>query len=180
MDNIVKISIRSLYKVFGAQPQAALEHVMAGMSKTELLEKYHHVIGLRDINVDMHNGKVTVIMGLSGSGKSTLIRHFNRLIEPTAGQVEVDGEDVLGYGEEDLRNLRRSVMSMVFQRFALLPHRTVVENAATTLKVRGIGKSDYLAEAQKCWIAWAWKDTAIATRTSSPAACSSVSASPGH
>ncbi len=151
MDDTIKISIRNLYKVFGEQPQAALEHVMAGMSKTELLEKHYHVLGLRDINVDMHAGKVTVIMGLSGSGKSTLIRHFNRLIEPTAGEVKVDDNNVLIYGEEDLRNLRRSVMSMVFQRFALLPHRTVVENAATTLKVRGVGKSDYLAEAKK-WL----------------------------
>ncbi len=151
MDDTIKISIRNLYKVFGEQPQAALEHVMAGMSKKELLDKHRHVLGLRDINVDMHAGKVTVIMGLSGSGKSTLIRHFNRLIEPTAGEVKVDGENVLVYNEEDLRNLRRSVMSMVFQRFALLPHRTVVENAATTLKVRGVGKSDYLAEAQK-WL----------------------------
>ncbi len=151
MDEPVKISIRNLYKVFGPEPQAALEHVMAGMGKTELLEKHHHVLGLRDINVDMRDGEVTVIMGLSGSGKSTLIRHFNRLIEPTAGQVEVDDENVLAYDEEALRNLRRSMMSMVFQRFALLPHRTVIENAATSLKVRGIGKSEYLAEAQK-WL----------------------------
>ncbi len=151
MDDSVKISIRNLYKVFGPAPQAALERVTAGMGKTELLEKHHHVLGLRDINVDMRDGEVTVIMGLSGSGKSTLIRHFNRLIEPTTGQVEVDGEDVLGYGEEELRNLRRSIMSMVFQRFALLPHRTVTENAATSLKVRGIDKSEYLAEAQK-WL----------------------------
>lgn len=151
MDGPVKISIRNLYKVFGEQPQAALEHVMAGMGKTELLEQHQHVLGLRDINVDMLDGMVTVIMGLSGSGKSTLIRHLNRLIEPTAGEVMVDGADVLAYGEEELRNLRRSLMSMVFQRFALLPHRTVVENAATSLKVRGVGKSEYLVEAHK-WL----------------------------
>ena len=151
MDGPVKISIRNLYKVFGEQPQVALEHVMAGMGKTELLEQHQHVLGLRHINVDMLDGMVTVIMGLSGSGKSTLIRHLNRLIEPTAGEVMVDGADVLAYGEEELRNLRRSLMSMVFQRFALLPHRTVVENAATSLKVRGVGKSEYLVEAHK-WL----------------------------
>ena len=151
MEGPVKISIRNLYKVFGEQPQAALEHVMAGMGKTELLEQHQHVLGLRDIDVDMLDGMVTVIMGLSGSGKSTLIRHLNRLIEPTAGEVMVDGADVLAYGEEELRNLRRSLMSMVFQRFALLPHRTVVENAATSLKVRGVGKSEYLVEAHK-WL----------------------------
>ncbi len=151
MTDAVKISIRNLYKVFGEQPQAVLEHVLAGISKTELLEKHHHVLGLREINVDMLDGKVTVIMGLSGSGKSTLIRHLNRLIEPTDGQIVVDGADVLAYGEEELRNLRRSVMSMVFQRFALLPHRTVVDNAATSLKVRGVNRTEYLSEANK-WL----------------------------
>ena len=95
----------------------------------------------------MQEGEITVIMGLSGSGKSTLIRHLNRLIEPTAGQVEVDGEDVLAYGEQQLRQLRRETMSMVFQKFALLPHRTVAANAATTLQVRGVAKQEYLAEA---------------------------------
>ena len=151
MDDAVKISIRDLYKVFGEQPETALERVIAGIGKTELLEKHQHVLGLREINVDMLDGKVTVIMGLSGSGKSTLIRHLNRLIEPTAGQVMVDGADVLAYGEEELRNLRRSVMSMVFQRFALLPHRTVVDNAATSLKVRGVARSEYLDEAHR-WL----------------------------
>ncbi len=151
MADTVKISIRNLYKVFGVDPQGALPHVMAGMSKEELLEQHQHVLGLQDINVDMHDSKVTVIMGLSGSGKSTLIRHLNRLIEPTAGEVRVDGEDVLAYGREALRNLRRSVMSMVFQRFALFPHRTIAENAAISLKVRGVGKSEYLAQAYK-WL----------------------------
>ncbi len=151
MNDTVKISIRNLYKVFGTEPQAVLPHVLDGMDKEELLEKHHHVLGLRDINVAMHDGQVTVIMGLSGSGKSTLIRHLNRLIEPTAGEVQVDGDDVLAYDEGALRNLRRSVMSMVFQRFALLPHRTVAENAATSLKVRGVAKSEYLAEAHK-WL----------------------------
>ena len=82
----VKISIRNLYKIFGSDPQRALEHVRAGMGKPELMEKHGHVLGLQDINVDMRGGDITVIMGLSGSGKSTLIRHLNRLIEPTAGR----------------------------------------------------------------------------------------------
>jgi len=151
MSDKVKISIRGLYKIFGAEPQAALEHVLQGTGKEELLARHNHVLGLRDINVDMREGEITVIMGLSGSGKSTLIRHLNRLIEPTAGQIEVDGEDVLAYGEEKLRRLRREGMSMVFQKFALLPHRTVAENAGTTLNVRGVARKDYLAEAQK-WL----------------------------
>ncbi len=151
MTDQIKISIRNLYKVFGANPKAALAQVLAGAGKAELLERHGHVLGLQDINVDMREGEITVIMGLSGSGKSTLIRHINRLIEPTAGRVEVDGRDVLGYGDEELRRLRREVMSMVFQKFALLPHRTVAENAGTTLKVRGVRHRDYIAEAHK-WL----------------------------
>ncbi|MCP5087786.1 MAG: glycine betaine/L-proline ABC transporter ATP-binding protein [Rhodobacteraceae bacterium] len=151
MTDNVKISIRNLYKIFGADPKAALQHVLDGTSKPDLLKEHGHVLGLRDINVDIREGDITVIMGLSGSGKSTLIRHLNRLIEPTAGQVDVDGEDVLAYGEEKLRNLRRQIMSMVFQKFALLPHRTVAENAGTTLGVRGVSKREYLVEADK-WL----------------------------
>ncbi len=151
MSKKIKISISKLYKIFGQDPKAALEHVLAGTGKSELLAKHEHVLGLQDINVDMQEGEITVIMGLSGSGKSTLIRHLNRLIEPTSGKVEVDGRDVLGYNEEELRNLRRETMSMVFQKFALLPHRTVAENAGTTLKVRGVPRATYLAEAAK-WL----------------------------
>ena len=151
MKKNIKISIRNLYKIFGPNPKEALEHVYNGTSKTDLLKNHGHVLGLKDINVDMIEGEITVIMGLSGSGKSTLIRHLNRLIEPTAGKVEVDGDDVLDYSEDKLRKLRREVMSMVFQKFALLPHRTVAENAGTTLAVRGVSKSEYLPEAAK-WL----------------------------
>jgi len=151
MSDNVKVSIRNLYKIFGADPQQALEHVLAGTSKADLLNQHGHVLGLKDINVDVKEGEITVIMGLSGSGKSTLIRHLNRLIEPTSGEVLVDGENVLDYGEEQLRNLRRQAMSMVFQKFALLPHRTVAENAGTTLDVRGVAKAEYLKEADK-WL----------------------------
>ena len=151
MADKVKIAIRSLYKIFGDDPEAALERVRAGVGKTELLERHGHVLGLHDIDIDMRESDITVIMGLSGSGKSTLIRHLNRLIEPTSGEVEVDGEDVLAYDEERLRTLRRESMSMVFQKFALLPHRTVAENAGTTLQVRGVRQKDYLAEAWK-WL----------------------------
>ncbi|NBS24531.1 MAG: ATP-binding cassette domain-containing protein [Altererythrobacter sp.] len=151
MSDNVKVSIRKLYKIFGANPKEALEYVLDGRSKADLLKMNGHVLGLRDINVDMREGEITVIMGLSGSGKSTLIRHLNRLIEPTSGEVRVDGEDVLAYGVEKLRDMRRQVMSMVFQKFALLPHRTVAENAGTTLGVRGVSKREYLAEADK-WL----------------------------
>lgn len=151
MTKKVKISIRKLFKIFGAHPQAALDHVRNGTGKAELLESYGHVLGLNDINIDMRGCEITVVMGLSGSGKSTLVRHLNRLIEPTSGTIEVDGEDVLSYGEARLRKMRREVMSMVFQKFALFPHRTVAQNAATTLAVRGFPKPGLLAEAEK-WL----------------------------
>ncbi|QIE43001.1 ATP-binding cassette domain-containing protein (plasmid) [Rhodobacteraceae bacterium SC52] len=131
------ISIKGLYKIFGKDPQSVIDLVKNGMGKDELLERHGHVLGLRDINIDMSPGKITVIMGLSGSGKSTLIRHLNRLIDPTAGEVIVAGEDVLTYDEARLRTLRRETMSMVFQKFALMPHRTVLQNAGMSRIVRG-------------------------------------------
>ncbi|WP_433963164.1 ATP-binding cassette domain-containing protein [Roseitalea porphyridii] len=151
MSEDAKIRIRDLYKIFGEDPQTALEAVKGGMGKPELLRETNHVLGLCDINVDIKDGLTTVIMGLSGSGKSTLIRHLNRLIEPTAGQVLVDGEDILEYGPSQLRDLRRRRMSMVFQKFALLPHRTVLENAALALAVSGVERGDYEKEANK-WL----------------------------
>jgi glycine betaine/proline transport system ATP-binding protein len=132
-----KVSIRALYKIFGPNDAAMVEHVRAGMDKATLLDSYGHVLGLQDINVDMQAGEITVIMGLSGSGKSTLIRHLNRLIEPTAGEILIDGTDVMKLGPSALRDMRRRKMSMVFQKFALLPHKTVLENATMPLSVMG-------------------------------------------
>ncbi|MFT6022733.1 MAG: glycine betaine/proline transport system ATP-binding protein [Ascidiaceihabitans sp.] len=146
-----KVSLRGLYKIFGANGKAALEHVQGGMGKEELLVQHKHVLGLQDINVDMQAGEITVVMGLSGSGKSTLIRHLNRLIEPTAGEILVDGVDVMQLNESGLRELRQSRMSMVFQKFALLPHRSVIQNAAMSLAVRGKDEATQMREAQK-WL----------------------------
>ena len=147
-----KVSIRSLYKIFGPRDGDMMDFVRRGMGKAELLDQHKHVLGLQDINVDMQAGEITVVMGLSGSGKSTLIRHLNRLIEPTAGEVLIDGEDVLKLNENDLRDLRRKKMSMVFQKFALLPHRTVIENAMMPLLVQNIDPAVAAKEAQK-WLA---------------------------
>jgi glycine betaine/proline transport system ATP-binding protein len=147
-----KVSIRSLYKIFGPRDGDMMDFVRRGMGKAELLDQHKHVLGLQDINVDMQAGEITVVMGLSGSGKSTLIRHLNRLIEPTAGEVLIDGEDVLKLNENDLRDLRRKKMSMVFQKFALLPHRTVIENAMMPLLVQDIDPAVAAKEAQK-WLA---------------------------
>ena len=150
-DTQTKVSIRGLYKIFGSDPKSVLQQAIDGVSKTDLLEKHGYVLGLKDINVDMAEGEITVIMGLSGSGKSTLIRHLNLLIEPTGGEVLVDGIDVTTLSEDELRNLRQTGMSMVFQKFALLPHKTVLQNAGLALRVRGQSDEAADEEAQK-WL----------------------------
>jgi len=146
-----KVVIRDLFKIFGNDPKMGLEQVRKGVDKSDLLEHHGQVLGLRDINVEMGEGQITVIMGLSGSGKSTLIRHLNRLIEPTAGEILVDGVDVMSYNKTQLRELRQSQMSMVFQKFALLPHRSVAENAGMAMRIRGDNEDDINAEALK-WL----------------------------
>ncbi len=146
-----KVRIKNLYKIFGPRAKAMVPHVEAGMGKPELLEKHGHVLGLNDINLDIPARKVQVIMGLSGSGKSTLIRHINRLIEPTAGQMIVDGEDVLAMRDKALRKFRREKASMVFQKFALLPHRSVADNVAYGLDIQNVTEGDAKARSQK-WI----------------------------
>ena len=135
-----KIQIKNLYKIFGNNAAGVMDLVNDGISKQELLEDHGHVLGLRDINIDVPEKCIRVIMGLSGSGKSTLIRHINRLIEPTSGEVLVGGEDVLAMSDEELKNFRRSKASMVFQKFALLPHRTVIENVGYGLQIQKISE----------------------------------------
>ena len=146
-----KIVVEQLYKIFGPTPADALARVKAGVSKQSLLTDYGHVLGLSDINLTIADQEIFVIMGLSGSGKSTLIRHFNRLIEPTEGALSVDGEDVLGLSRHDLEVFRRQKMSMVFQRFGLLPHRTVLQNVGYGLAVQNFGKTDVYHRAMQ-WI----------------------------
>ncbi len=131
-----RIAIQQVYKIFGPDPAGVLDRVKGGIGKQELLEETGHTIGIRDVSLDIAVGEIFVVMGLSGSGKSTLIRHINRLIEPTDGSILVDGEDVLRLDAGALRHLRRYRMSMVFQRFALLPHKTVLENVMSGLRIR--------------------------------------------
>jgi glycine betaine/proline transport system ATP-binding protein len=145
------VSMRGLYKIFGARGKDVLHHVQDGMGKEELLARHGHVLGLNNINVDMQAGEITVVMGLSGSGKSTLIRHLNRLIEPTVGEIIVQGEDVMGLSENGLRKARQEKMSMVFQKFALLPHKTILKNAGMPLSVRGKDEATCDKEATK-WL----------------------------
>jgi len=136
------ISIKNLYKIFGKNDKKVLQEVKAGKSKETILAETGHTVGLADINLDIYPGEIFVIMGLSGSGKSTLIRHFNRLIDPTAGEIIVAGEDVMKLNDKELQNFRRNKMSMVFQRFGLMPHRTVIQNIAYGLQVQGVPKKD--------------------------------------
>lgn len=145
------IKIRNLYKIFGPDAASHVEAVKNGLTKTELIERFGHVLGLKDINLEMPAGCIQVIMGLSGSGKSTLIRHINRLIDPTAGEVLVNGVDVVKMNQTDLREFRRLQTAMVFQKFALLPHRNVVENTVYGLEVQGVSRSKSIEIAMR-WI----------------------------
>lgn len=147
----IAISIRNLFKIFGNDPSSILPMLYDGIDKAEIQSKTGHVIGLNNINVDMLSGKITVIMGLSGSGKSTLIRHINRLIEPTAGEVLLDGNNILELDAIGFRKLRQTRMSMVFQKFALLPHRTVLENSMLAPMVRNEDKVKAEKEARN-WL----------------------------
>lgn len=135
-----KISCRHIWKIFGPSPDSIQKELEAGLSRSEILEKTGHVIGVRDVSFDVQEGEIFVVMGLSGSGKSTLIRCLSRLIEPTRGEVILDGRNVVAMSQEELRDVRRRQMSMVFQRFGLFPHRRVIDNAAYGLEIQGIGR----------------------------------------
>ena len=145
------ITIRGLYKLFGPNPSRHVDAVRDGMTKTELQEQHGHVLGLKDINLDMPAGSIQVVMGLSGSGKSTLIRHINRLIDPTVGEVIVGDDDVCKMNTSALRRFRRHQTAMVFQKFALLPHRTVISNVVYGLEIQGVDKSEQQQRAKR-WI----------------------------
>ncbi|RTE66774.1 glycine betaine/L-proline ABC transporter ATP-binding protein [Amphritea opalescens] len=146
------IKIEGLYKLFGNNPKKYMPLVHEGKSKDEILAETGHTLGLKDINLTINKGEIFVIMGLSGSGKSTLIRHFNRLIDPTEGVIEVEGTDVMKLGPKELEQFRRHKMSMVFQRFGLLPHKSVVDNVAYGLSIQGVSKAESKAKATE-WLA---------------------------
>lgn len=145
------IEISGLYKVFGRKPKEVMKRVKAGETKDQILAETDHTVGLKDINLSIEKGEIFVIMGLSGSGKSTLIRHFNRLIDPTEGKIMVEGIDVMSLNTKELEEFRRNKMSMVFQRFGLMPHRTVIENVAYGLEIKGMPKDERLAKANE-WL----------------------------
>ena len=146
-----KIVVKNVYKIFGNRAKDALAMVQQNQSKDQVLAQTGCVVGVNDLSLSIGSGEIFVIMGLSGSGKSTLVRHFNRLIDPTSGEILVDGENILTYDMEALRTFRRHKISMVFQSFGLLPHKTVMDNVAYGLTVRGESKAQ-CAERSQHWI----------------------------
>ena len=143
------VSCRNVWKVYGPNADRIVGSPDASLSRQELLEKTGCVAAVRDVSFDVTEGEVFVVMGLSGSGKSTLVRMINRLHDPTAGQVLIDGEDVVQLDDERLREIRRKKISMVFQHFGLFPHRRIVENVAFGLEVQGIDKDERNAKADE-------------------------------
>ncbi|MDR5659041.1 glycine betaine/L-proline ABC transporter ATP-binding protein [Serpentinicella sp. ANB-PHB4] len=137
-----KLKVENLVKIFGDHPQKALKLLDEGYSKNEIHEKTKQTVGINKANFEVNEGEIFVIMGLSGSGKSTLIRCINRLIKSTSGSIYLDGEDITKMDKESLREVRRKKLGMVFQRFALFPHKTVLENVAYGLEIQGLDKSE--------------------------------------
>jgi glycine betaine/proline transport system ATP-binding protein len=138
----VSLTIRNVWKIFGGKPERALAMAEAGAARAEILRETGSTVGVRDVSFDVARGETFVVMGLSGSGKSTLVRCVARLNDVTSGQVLLDGQDLTAMGEDDLREVRRRKLSMVFQHFGLFPHRRVIDNVAYGLEVQGMAKVD--------------------------------------
>ena len=144
------IQIQNVWKIFGNNSKEALDAIQnKNISKQEALEKYNSVIGVSDVSFNVNKGEIFCVMGLSGSGKSTLVRHINRLLEPTSGKIFINNQDVMQFDKDSLQELRNKKIGMVFQNFALMPHRSVLDNIAMPLEIRGVSKNDRLDEANK-------------------------------
>ncbi|MEO0829969.1 MAG: betaine/proline/choline family ABC transporter ATP-binding protein [Pseudomonadota bacterium] len=145
-DTVIEVS--NVWKIFGANPEAALSAIHERqLTKAEVLSEFNAVVGVADVCLSVRRGEIFCVMGLSGSGKSTLVRHFNRLLEPTAGTIEIEGTDVTALGTKDLQTFRNSKIGMVFQNFALLPHRSVLDNVAMPLEIRHVSKNERMRQA---------------------------------
>ena len=145
-----EINIQNVWKIFGNNNSDALDAIQnKNISKQEALEKFNSVIGVSDVSFDVRPGEIFCVMGLSGSGKSTLVRHINRLLEPTSGKILIDGQDVMQLEKEKLQDFRNKKIGMVFQNFALMPHRSVIDNIAMPLEIRGINKNKRYDQANK-------------------------------
>lgn len=145
-DRVIEIS--NVWKIFGGRPQLALKAIQErGLTKAEVLAEFNAVVGVADVSLSVNRGEIFCIMGLSGSGKSTLVRHFNRLLEPTSGKIEIEGTDVMALGAKELQSFRNSKIGMVFQNFALMPHRSVLDNVAMPLEIRQVAKNERMRQA---------------------------------
>ena len=144
-----KIVCNNIWKVFGAHPERTLASLDRSLSRAQVQEQTGHVVAVKDVSFSVNTGECFVVMGLSGSGKSTLVRCISRLIEPTVGEVLIDGQDVTKMGKAELLDLRRRKMAMVFQHFGLFPHRKVIDNISYGLEVRGMNKTDRTAKAME-------------------------------
>ncbi|MER1708459.1 glycine betaine/L-proline ABC transporter ATP-binding protein ProV [Proteus mirabilis] len=138
----IKLEVKNLYKIFGEHPKRAFELLESGMNKDQIFDKTGLTVGVQNANLAIEEGEIFVIMGLSGSGKSTLVRLLNRLIDPTKGEVLIDGENITTMSDKDLRQVRRKKISMVFQSFALMPHMNVLDNTAFGMELAGISKEE--------------------------------------
>ena len=147
--NSHQIVVERLWKVFGNNPSVALEAGNAEKSREEIQTEFGQVVALRNVSFQVQKGETFVVMGLSGSGKSTLVRCLIRLIESTSGNIIIDDQNVTSLDEKELRDFRRSKVSMVFQNFGLLPHRNVIDNACYGLEVKGLSKKDRYERAQR-------------------------------
>lgn len=148
MENDTVVKISNVWKIFGNRAGEALEAVQTrGLSKAEVLTEFNAVVGVADVSLSVNRGEIFCIMGLSGSGKSTLVRHFNRLLEPTAGKIEIEGIDVMALGTRELQKFRNQTIGMVFQNFALMPHRSVLDNVAMPLEIRKVPKNERMRQA---------------------------------
>ncbi len=142
------IDVTDVWKIFGDRPEAALQAIRdRGLTKAEVLGEFNAVVGVADVSLSVRRGEIFCIMGLSGSGKSTLVRHFNRLLEPTAGRIEIEGVDVTALKPKELQRFRNHKIGMVFQNFALMPHRSVLDNVAMPLEIRQVAKNERMRQA---------------------------------
>ena len=150
MESDIQIEIKGVWKIFGDRAEEALSDIREhGTSKQQVLEDYNCAIGVADVDLEIERGEIFCVMGLSGSGKSTLVRHINRLLEPTTGEIRVNGRDILSLSPGELRKYRNEHIAMVFQNFALLPHRSVLDNIAMPLEIAGLAKNRRMEIAEK-------------------------------
>jgi glycine betaine/proline transport system ATP-binding protein len=161
-----RLRVEGLYKIFGEAPQKAVAMLESGADKDRVLSELRMVVGLNDVSLSVPSGAIYMIMGLSGSGKSTLARCINRLNEPSAGRILLDGRDLVPLGEAELREVRRTRISMVFQHFALLPNKNVIANVEFGLKLRGVAPAERRRRAEGCWRWWGWRAGPITSRMS--------------